>query len=137
LDQQPDASHGDAEQRFARREWAKSIAVSSSPYGGFQVLRWGTALDTTLCKSLTFRIHGGAKGGQNLRVAMMNGAAEGRRWQIVPVPEAKTVTASSNHRPPNETNNWNITKLTDGTRVNTRIGHRGWSERAPRHQRSH
>ena len=67
---------------------AKSIAVNTTPYGGFQVLRWGTALDTTLCKSLTFRIHGGAKGGQNLRVAMMNGMAEGPRWQIVPVPEA-------------------------------------------------
>jgi platelet-activating factor acetylhydrolase IB subunit beta/gamma len=73
----------------------KSIAVNTSPYGGFQVLRWGTALDTTLCKSLTFRIHGGARGGQNLRVAVMNGMAEGPRWQIVPVPEANAWTKFS------------------------------------------
>ncbi len=71
------------------------IAVKSEPYGGFQVLRWGTALDTTLCKSISLRIHGGEKGGQNLRIAMMNGLAEGPRWQIVPVPKAGAWTKFS------------------------------------------
>ena len=74
---------------------SKSIAVNTAAHGGFQVLRWGTTLDTTRCKSLSFRIHGGMQGGQNLRVAMMNGAAEGTRWQIVPVPEAKAWTKFS------------------------------------------
>jgi hypothetical protein len=39
----------------------------------------------------------------------------------------KSVTASSNYRPDNETFNWDVAKLTDGTRVNTRFGSRGWS----------
>ncbi len=39
----------------------------------------------------------------------------------------KTVTASSNHRPAKETNNWDSARLTDGTRINTRASHRGWS----------
>lgn len=39
----------------------------------------------------------------------------------------KPVTASSNYRPAKETNNWDTAKLTDGTRINTRMGHRGWS----------
>jgi hypothetical protein len=39
----------------------------------------------------------------------------------------RPVTASSNHRPEKETNNWDTAKLTDGTRINTRAGHRGWS----------
>jgi hypothetical protein len=37
------------------------------------------------------------------------------------------VTASSNHQPPNEKENWDAAKLTDGTRINTKAGHRGWS----------
>jgi alpha-L-fucosidase 2 len=39
----------------------------------------------------------------------------------------KPVTASSSYRPPKETNNWDTDKLTDGTRINTRVGHHGWS----------
>lgn len=39
----------------------------------------------------------------------------------------KPVTASSNYSPANETNNWDAAKLTDGTRINTRSGSRGWS----------
>ena len=39
----------------------------------------------------------------------------------------KPVTASSDYRLPKETNNWGAAKLTDGTRINTRAGHRGWS----------
>lgn len=39
----------------------------------------------------------------------------------------KPVTASSNYRSPKETNNWDTAKLTDGTRICTRAGHRGWS----------
>ncbi len=39
----------------------------------------------------------------------------------------KTVTASSNYRPPGEKENWDASKLTDGTRINTQKGHRGWS----------
>jgi hypothetical protein len=39
----------------------------------------------------------------------------------------KPVTASSNYRPPREADNWDTAKLTDGTRINSRAGHRGWS----------
>jgi hypothetical protein len=39
----------------------------------------------------------------------------------------KTVTASSDYVPKNETNNWSAAKLTNGTRINTKVGHRGWS----------
>ncbi|MBM3858807.1 MAG: discoidin domain-containing protein [Verrucomicrobia bacterium] len=39
----------------------------------------------------------------------------------------KPVTASSNHQPATEKDNWNASKLTDGARINTRAGHRGWS----------
>jgi hypothetical protein len=39
----------------------------------------------------------------------------------------RPVTASSNHRPAKETDNWDAAKLTDGARINTRAGHRGWS----------
>jgi len=39
---------------------------------------------------------------------------------------AKPVTASSNHQPADEKENWDAGKLTDGTRINTRAGHRGW-----------
>ena len=39
----------------------------------------------------------------------------------------KPVTASSNYRPVGETDNWDTSKLTDGTRINTRVGHRGWT----------
>jgi platelet-activating factor acetylhydrolase IB subunit beta/gamma len=73
----------------------KSIKVVSSAYGALQLLRWGTSLDTTRYKSLSFRINGGSIGGQNLRLAMMNGQAEGRRWQVVPVPEANAWTKFS------------------------------------------
>ncbi len=39
----------------------------------------------------------------------------------------KTATASSNLKPKNEEKNWDVSKLTDGTRINTKAGHRGWS----------
>jgi alpha-L-fucosidase 2 len=39
----------------------------------------------------------------------------------------KPVTASSNFKPEKERDNWDAAKLTDGTRINTRIGHRGWT----------
>jgi len=39
----------------------------------------------------------------------------------------KPVTASSNYQSPNEKENWDAGKLTDGTRINTKAGHRGWS----------
>ena len=47
-----------------------------------------------------------------------------------PYPNAalgRPVSASSNHQPTNEPANWDAAKLTDGTRINTRAGHRGWS----------
>lgn len=39
----------------------------------------------------------------------------------------KPVTASSQHQPAHEKENWGAEKLTDGTRINTRAGHRGWA----------
>jgi hypothetical protein len=38
----------------------------------------------------------------------------------------KPVAASSNYKPANEPGNWDAAKLTDGTRINTRFGNRGW-----------
>jgi len=37
------------------------------------------------------------------------------------------VTVSSSHKPEKEKDNWDAAKLTDGTRINTRVGHRGWT----------
>jgi len=39
----------------------------------------------------------------------------------------KPVTASSNFKPDKEKDNWDAAKLTDGVRINTRVGHRGWT----------
>jgi len=39
----------------------------------------------------------------------------------------KPVTASSDYRPPNEAANWAAANLTDGTRINTGAGNRGWT----------
>jgi alpha-L-fucosidase 2 len=39
----------------------------------------------------------------------------------------KPVTASSNFKPDKEKDNWDAVKLTDGVRINTRVGHRGWT----------
>jgi hypothetical protein len=39
----------------------------------------------------------------------------------------KPVTASSNFKPEKEVNNWDVAKLTDGMRINTRSWHRGWT----------
>ncbi|MCL5282768.1 MAG: discoidin domain-containing protein [Planctomycetes bacterium] len=39
----------------------------------------------------------------------------------------KPVTASSNFKPEKEKDNWDAAKLTDGVRINTRVGHRGWT----------
>jgi hypothetical protein len=39
----------------------------------------------------------------------------------------KPVTASSNFKPDKEKDNWDAAKLTDGTRLNTRVGHHGWT----------
>jgi hypothetical protein len=36
-------------------------------------------------------------------------------------------SASSNFKPEKEKDNWDVAKLTDGTRINTRVGHRGWT----------
>jgi hypothetical protein len=41
--------------------------------------------------------------------------------------QGKPVTASSAYRPPKEPENWAAAKLTDGTRINTRKGHRGYT----------
>ena len=37
------------------------------------------------------------------------------------------MTASSNFKPEKEKDNWDAAKLTDGTRINTRVGHHGWT----------
>ena len=37
------------------------------------------------------------------------------------------MTASSNFKPEKEKDNWDVAKLTDGMRINTRVGHRGWT----------
>ncbi|MCX7886093.1 MAG: discoidin domain-containing protein [Verrucomicrobiae bacterium] len=39
----------------------------------------------------------------------------------------RPVTVSSQHQPAHEKENWAAEKLTDGTRINTRAGHRGWA----------
>ncbi len=39
----------------------------------------------------------------------------------------KPATASSNFKPEKEPGNWDVAKLTDGVRINTRIAHRGWT----------
>ncbi len=39
----------------------------------------------------------------------------------------KPVTASTSFKPEKEKDNWDVAKLTDGTRINTRVGHRGWT----------
>ena len=39
----------------------------------------------------------------------------------------KSVITSSNYQPANESFNWDLAKLTDGTRVNTGFGSRGWT----------
>ncbi len=39
----------------------------------------------------------------------------------------KPVTASSNFKPEQEASNWDVAKLTDGQRINTRSWHRGWT----------
>jgi hypothetical protein len=40
---------------------------------------------------------------------------------------SKPVTSSTNFKPEKEANNWDVAKLTDGVRINTRMWHRGWS----------
>ncbi|MBI5835320.1 MAG: hypothetical protein HZB16_23680 [Armatimonadetes bacterium] len=72
--------------RSAADGGGQAIAVTTEAYGAAQFLRWGTSLDTTLCRSLSFRIHGGADGGQDLRIALMKGLAEGPRLRVTPVP---------------------------------------------------
>lgn len=39
----------------------------------------------------------------------------------------KAVTSSTNFKPKAEPQNWDVAKLTDGTRINTKSWHRGWS----------
>jgi len=39
----------------------------------------------------------------------------------------KPVTASSNFKPEAQAGNWDVAKLTDGVRINTKMWHRGWS----------
>jgi hypothetical protein len=39
----------------------------------------------------------------------------------------KPATASSNFKPEKEPGNWDVARLTDGVRINTRIVHRGWT----------
>jgi alpha-L-fucosidase 2 len=39
----------------------------------------------------------------------------------------KPVTASSNFKPEKEKDNWDAVRLTDGVRINTRVGHHGWT----------
>ncbi len=39
----------------------------------------------------------------------------------------KPATASSNFKPEKEAGNWDVAKLTDGVRINTKNWHRGWS----------
>ena len=60
-----------------------SIAVKTPPHGAFQFNRLMSTLDTTLSKSLSFKIHGGETGGQKLKVVLMkDGLGEGSRLEI-------------------------------------------------------
>jgi platelet-activating factor acetylhydrolase IB subunit beta/gamma len=69
---------------------SKSIAVTTEPYGALQLHPLTTSLDTTLCRSLTFKINGGKTGGQRLKVALLIKGTEGPRVEVSPIPQADT-----------------------------------------------
>jgi hypothetical protein len=69
---------------------ASSISITPGAYGAVGLSYGGPAVDTSAYKTLTFWIHGGTVGGQNIGVGIVRGDDWSSPWIGIPSPAANT-----------------------------------------------